>query len=159
VSSNPAHSSGVYFIQHYVITFVSDLRQVGGFFPCAAVSFINKTDSPDIAEIMLKVALHTITLNHTHFYDQRYQLNGILKNLKHVGFFSIHIHYYHVITQHWWQRCTSKHLSKREMKSINWKSILKDYVEDYARHWEKTSGYPLQMGNGYEVHNSYDWND
>ena len=39
--------------------------------------------------------------------------------------------------QHWWQRCTSKHLSKREMKSIIWKYILKDYVEDYARHWEK----------------------
>jgi len=30
VSSNPAHD-GVYSIQHYVIKFVSDLRQVGGF--------------------------------------------------------------------------------------------------------------------------------
>jgi hypothetical protein len=30
VSSNPAHSE-VYSIQHYVIKFVSDLRQVGGF--------------------------------------------------------------------------------------------------------------------------------
>ena len=30
VSSNPAHGV-VYSIQHYVIKFVSDLRQVGGF--------------------------------------------------------------------------------------------------------------------------------
>jgi hypothetical protein len=30
VSSNPAHVN-VYSIQHYVIKFVSDLRQVGGF--------------------------------------------------------------------------------------------------------------------------------
>jgi hypothetical protein len=30
VSSNPAHG-GMYSIQHYVIKFVSDLRQVGGF--------------------------------------------------------------------------------------------------------------------------------
>ena len=32
VSSNPIHSE-VYSIQHYVIKFVSDLRQVGGFLP------------------------------------------------------------------------------------------------------------------------------
>jgi len=31
VSSNPVHAE-VYSIQHYVIKFVSDLRQVGGFF-------------------------------------------------------------------------------------------------------------------------------
>ena len=30
VSSNPVHGE-VYSIQHYVITFVSDLQQVGGF--------------------------------------------------------------------------------------------------------------------------------
>jgi hypothetical protein len=30
VSSIPAHG-GVYFIQHYAIKFISDLRQVGGF--------------------------------------------------------------------------------------------------------------------------------
>jgi len=30
VSSNPAHGE-VYSIQHYMIKFVSDLRQVGGF--------------------------------------------------------------------------------------------------------------------------------
>ena len=30
VSSNPVHDE-VYSIQHYVITFLSDLRQVGGY--------------------------------------------------------------------------------------------------------------------------------
>ena len=32
VSSNPVHGK-VYSIQHFVIKFVSDLRQVGGFLP------------------------------------------------------------------------------------------------------------------------------
>ena len=41
---------------------VSDLRQVGGFFPCIPVSSTNKTDRHDITEILLKVALNTITL-------------------------------------------------------------------------------------------------
>jgi hypothetical protein len=47
VSSNPVH---------YVIKFVSDLRQVGGF----PVSSTNNTDNHDIAAILLKVALNTI---------------------------------------------------------------------------------------------------
>ena len=37
VSSNPAHGE-VYSIQNYVIKFVSDLRQVSGFFPGIPVS-------------------------------------------------------------------------------------------------------------------------
>jgi len=49
-------------IQHYVIKFVSGLRQVGGFFPGTLVSCTNKTDRHDITEILLKVALNTITL-------------------------------------------------------------------------------------------------
>ena len=44
-------------IQHYVIKFVSDLRQVGGLL---WVSFTNKTDRHDITEILLKVVLNTI---------------------------------------------------------------------------------------------------
>jgi hypothetical protein len=50
-----------------VIKFVSDLRQVGGlcFFPGTPVSSTNKTDCHDIAVILLKVALSTITHN-TH---------------------------------------------------------------------------------------------
>ena len=56
VSSNPIHGE-VYSIQHYVIKFISELRQVGGFhrvhrFPPP----INLTAT----EILLKVALSTI---------------------------------------------------------------------------------------------------
>jgi hypothetical protein len=56
VSLNPVHGK-VYSIQHYVIKFVSDLRQVGGFL---WVSSTNKTDCHGMAEILLKVALNTI---------------------------------------------------------------------------------------------------
>ena len=45
--------------KHYVIKFVSDLRQAHGF---SMVSDTNKTDRHDINEILLKVALNTITL-------------------------------------------------------------------------------------------------
>ena len=55
VCSNLAHDE-VYSIQHYVIKFVGDLRQVGGF-PGIPISSTNKTEHHDIAEIMLKVAL------------------------------------------------------------------------------------------------------
>ena len=54
----------LYLIQHYVIKFVSDLRQVDGFLKvqCIMVFSNNKTDCHDITEILLKVALITITL-------------------------------------------------------------------------------------------------
>ena len=61
VSSNPAHGE-VYSIQHYVIKFVSGLRQVGGFSPGTPVSSTSKTDRQDIFKIVLKVVLSTITL-------------------------------------------------------------------------------------------------
>jgi hypothetical protein len=46
-------------VDDYVIKFVSDLRQVGGFlrFPSPI-----KSDRHDITEILLKVALNTLTL-------------------------------------------------------------------------------------------------
>jgi hypothetical protein len=50
------HQGEVYSIQHYVIKFVCDLRQVGGF-----LFFTNKTDHHDISEILLRLALNTIT--------------------------------------------------------------------------------------------------
>ena len=53
----------LYSIQHYVINFVSDLRQVGGFSPGTPVSSTNKTDRHNIAEILLKVVLTSISLN------------------------------------------------------------------------------------------------
>ena len=61
VSSNPADGK-VYSIQHYVIKFVSDLRQVGGFLRVLLLSSTNKTDRHNITEILLKVALSTLTL-------------------------------------------------------------------------------------------------
>jgi hypothetical protein len=58
VSSNPVHCE-VHSIQHYVIKFVSDLRQVW-FSRGTPISPTNKTDSHDITEILLKVALSAI---------------------------------------------------------------------------------------------------
>ena len=47
-------------VQHYVIKFVSDLWQVGGFLRVLRFPPPNKTDRHDITEILLKVALNTI---------------------------------------------------------------------------------------------------
>jgi hypothetical protein len=46
-------------MQHYVIKFVSDLRQVGGF-PQALVSTTNRIDRHDIIEISLTLALNAV---------------------------------------------------------------------------------------------------
>jgi hypothetical protein len=46
----------VYSIQHYVIKYVSELRQVCSFL----WELSNKTDRHDINKILLKVALNTI---------------------------------------------------------------------------------------------------
>jgi hypothetical protein len=59
VSSNPTHDE-VYSVQHYVIKFVSDLRQVSGFFPDTQVSYTNNTCCHDINEILSKVVLNTL---------------------------------------------------------------------------------------------------
>ena len=61
VSLNPADGK-MYSIQHYVIKFVSDLRQVGGFLRGTLVSSTNKTGYNDIAEILLKVALNAMNI-------------------------------------------------------------------------------------------------
>ena len=61
VSSNSVHGK-VYSIQHYVIKFVGDLPQVGGFIWVFWLSPPKKTDSHDITEILLKVVLNTINL-------------------------------------------------------------------------------------------------
>jgi len=52
-----------------VIKFVSDLRQVSGFFLDTPVYSTNKTDCHDIAEILLKVALDTIEPNQTNIMN------------------------------------------------------------------------------------------
>ena len=53
VSSNPVHGE-VYSIQHYVIKFVSELRQAGGFLR------VLRFPPPKKTKILLKVALNTI---------------------------------------------------------------------------------------------------
>jgi len=50
VSLNPSHGE-VYSIQHYVIKFVCDLRQVGGCFLGTLVSSTNKIDRPNISGV------------------------------------------------------------------------------------------------------------
>jgi hypothetical protein len=53
-------------IQHYVIKFVSDLRQVCGFLWVLMFPPPIKLDRHDITEILLKVVLNTINPNHIH---------------------------------------------------------------------------------------------
>ena len=51
----------VYSIQHYLIKFVSNLATGWWFSPGTPISSTNKTDRHNITEILLKVALNTIT--------------------------------------------------------------------------------------------------
>ena len=61
MSSNPVHDE-VYSIQQYTIKFVSDLRQVGSFLRVLRfLRFTNKTYRQDLTELLLKVALNTIS--------------------------------------------------------------------------------------------------
>jgi hypothetical protein len=60
----------------HTIKFVSDLPQVGGFFLGTPVSSTNKTDCQDITEILLKVALNTIS-------HKPYHMNVVYKFSKH----------------------------------------------------------------------------
>jgi hypothetical protein len=61
VSSNPVDGD-VYSKQYFVIKFVSDLWQVGGFLRILRFTSTNKTDCHELAEIVLKVALNTMTI-------------------------------------------------------------------------------------------------
>ena len=70
VSSKPVHGE-VYSIQYYVIKFVSDLGQVGGFLLVLWFPPPIKIDCHNITEILFKVALNTInhqTINQTTKY-------------------------------------------------------------------------------------------
>ena len=63
----------MYSIQYFMIKFVSILWQGDVFFPGISVSFKNKTDRHDIAEILLNVALNSTMpsnekKNHTRTY-------------------------------------------------------------------------------------------
>jgi len=65
VSSNTAHGEA-YLIQQYVRKVVNDVRQIGDFLRVLRCpppkNKKQKTDRHDITEILLKVALNTITL-------------------------------------------------------------------------------------------------
>ena len=65
VDSSKTARGKVHSIQHHVTKFVSDLRHVGGYNRVlrSPSSSIHKTDRHDITAILLKVALHTLTLN------------------------------------------------------------------------------------------------
>ena len=57
---SPNLNQGEVYNIDYMIKFVIDLGQAGGFSPGPPVSSINKTDCHYITEILLKVALNTI---------------------------------------------------------------------------------------------------
>ena len=83
VSSNFTHDE-VYSIQHYVIKFLSDLRQAGAFLLGTPVSSTNKTDRHNIVEILLKVALNTILtpMSKDNFLKHEIQQNTVMaKNI------------------------------------------------------------------------------
>ena len=74
VSLNPVHG-GVYLIEHYVIKFVSDLRQVSGFIQGLRFTSTNKTDRHDKTEILLKMAL--ITINQTKNVNRKVRSDSV----------------------------------------------------------------------------------
>ena len=68
VSLNPVHGK-VYSIQHYVTD--------------TPVSSTNKTDCHDITEILLKVALNTVSLNQTYNsskFGKKHSLDNAFRN-------------------------------------------------------------------------------
>ena len=69
-------------VKHYVIKFVSDLRQIDGFLRTLRFPSPIKSDRHDIAEILFKEALNTITLtpsSQSHKMAQKL-LWGCIKN-------------------------------------------------------------------------------
>ena len=81
VSVNPIHGE-VYSTQDYVIQFVSLLLQVDGYSPGTPVFSTNKTDCHDITEILLKVALNTITQTIEPIFSTAWYVFVIVKETK-----------------------------------------------------------------------------
>jgi hypothetical protein len=63
-------------VQHYVIKFVSDLRQGWWFSPGHPVSSINKTDRHNVTWILLKIALKTIKQTNKYFLVEETGIPG-----------------------------------------------------------------------------------
>ena len=106
VSSDSVHSE-VYSIQHYVVKFASDLRQVRWFFPCTPVSSTIKTDRHDITEILLRVLLST-----THPLWKRTSYHYIFIGIK------IYSQIFLPIFEH-----KSNHMTKQMEISTTWSDI------------------------------------
>ena len=81
----------MYSVQRYVIKFVSDLRQVGGFSPGTPVSPTKKIDRHDIAEILLKVAfiIKNLSLSLTLYRINIYGKSNIGRPMSIAYFLSI----------------------------------------------------------------------
>ena len=62
-----SRSGGVYSIQHYVITFLSDLRQISGFLWVLRFPPPIKLTATIQLKKLLSVALNTTTLTHKHW--------------------------------------------------------------------------------------------
>ena len=78
-----SRSGEVYSIQHYVIKFVSDLRQISGFPRVLRFSSGTPVSSTNKTEILLKVALKTtiITQTNSHIPVQYQSIVFIVCNL------------------------------------------------------------------------------
>ena len=114
VSSSSTHGR-VYLMQHYVIKFVNDLRQVGGFSRYSVSSTI-KTDRHNITEILLKVALNTIPLTPKHTCN--YHLTTLLTH----------------VTSEW----SSPLIDCNCIRSVSWLSLYFN-VANSSRTWEYSS--------------------
>ena len=135
---NPVHGE-VYSIQHYVIKFVSDLRQVGGFCPDPQICSTNKTDHHDITEILLKVPLNTIkqSENVLRWFSAKNWFSIICDEDWLITYIQIHVdfclnlnsdvqqfHQYQQILLNQLLLQTIKHNRDRHMSLVMWKYYL-----------------------------------
>ena len=67
-------------VQHYVIKFVSDLGQIGGFLRVLRFPPPSKTDRHDITEILLKVALNIIKPTYSWRFERK-RCHSIYRNV------------------------------------------------------------------------------
>ena len=84
----------VLHVQVYNYLHPTNLQQVGGFLPGTPISSNNKTDRHDITEILLKMALNTITLAFTLRQTINQISTFIKKNYKNMDYISEDIKLY-----------------------------------------------------------------
>ena len=141
MSSNHDHGE-VYSLQQYVIKAVSDLRQVW-FSPGILVSSTNKTDRRDITEILLKVALSTITLTlllsieimllviHCMYFSVRNQWNILRIDLSRNGLWGLWVYG----VKHHFQQYFSYSMAVRFIGGGN----RRTWRKHAASHWQSLS--------------------